>query len=313
MQKLNNIKEFFKEYPLYKDFLYIENYIRTEDGIVDPFDFHGLSFEYFCEEEQTYRTFELNLPLSVKEYYGKLPGNKIPKDFFDNRNHLNYNIHLLGICKSCQKKQADFLISVKSDQEFPDNKDNITKGTIAGFQHIDIIENKQIKVILSKVGVLPEQKVIIDKSVQKYFDRETNNWYYKGVQLYKKNFGIGSFAYFRRIIEKELMNILLDVSTLNSSDPRIKKLIDDYDKNSKISTLYENSFSLLPKSLQTLGSNPFEILYRLTSQGLHNITEQDCLDKADKVHRLLDYVIKKINEEKSELHDMRALLNDLKK
>lgn len=313
MQKLNDIKEFFEKYPLYKEFLYIENYVRNENGIVDPFDFLGLSFEYFCDSEQTYRTFEIDLPVSVKEHYRKLPGDKIPKDFLDEINFLNYNIHLFGICKSCQKKRADFLISVKSNQEFPDNRNNIMSKSSKGFEHIDIVENKNIQVSLTKVGVLPEQKVEVDKSIQKYFDRETNNWYFKGVKLYQQGFGIGSLSYFRRIVEKELMSILSNVSELNSSDPKLKKLVEDFNKNSKISSLYKNSFSLLPKSLQILGDNPFDVLYSLTSEGLHNLTEKESLNKADKIHKLLDYVVKKIYEEQSELQDIREILKDLKK
>lgn len=313
MQKLCDIKNFFKEYPLYKEFLYIENYIRIEKGIVDPFDFQKLSFEYFCEEEQSYKIFEIDLPESIKEYYGKLPGDRIPSDCFDEKNHLNYEIHLLGICKSCQKKQVDFLIKIQSDQEFPVNKDNILRKAKSEHHHIDLIENKNIKVFLTKIGVNPETKVNIDKSIQKYFDRETNNWYFKGVKLYHMGFGIGSLAYFRRIVEKELFHILENIGDLNSSDPKLRKIIDDFDKNSKMSTLYKSSFSLLPKSLQILGDNPFEILYRLTSEGLHDITEQESLSKADKIHKLLDFVMKKINEENSELKDIRNLLNELKK
>ena len=313
MQKLHNIKDFFKEYPLYKEFLYIENYVRNEKGIVDPFDFFQLSFEYFCEEEQTFRTFEIELPESIKDYYGKLPGDRIPKDCFDTNNQLNYDIHLYGICKSCQKKQVDFLIKVQSDQEFPKDKDNVIRKIGNEFKHIDIVEDKKIKVFLTKTGVFPEPNIRIDKSIQKYFDRETNNWYFKGIKLYQNGYGIGSLAYFRRIVEKELLHILENISSLNSSDPKLEKMIEEYDKNSKISTLYKNSFSLLPKSLQILGDNPLEILYRLTSEGLHNITEQESLDKANQIHKLLDFVIKKINEEKSELMDIRDLLKNLKK
>ncbi|WEK71370.1 MAG: hypothetical protein P0Y62_07355 [Candidatus Chryseobacterium colombiense] len=313
MQVLYDIKNFFKEYPLYKEFLYIENYVRTQKGIVDPYDFNQLSFEYFCDEEQTNRTFEIDLLKSTKEYYNKFAGNKIPSDCFDENDHLSYEIHLLGICKSCQKKQVDFLIKVKSDQQFPNDKDNIVGHGKDGVQHIDIIQNKQIKIYLTKVGINPEPKINIDKSIQKYFDRETNNWYFKGIKQYQIGFGIGSLAYFRRIIEKELFHILENISDLNSSDPKLKKIIEEFDKNSKMSTLYNSTFSLLPKSLQILGHNPLEILYRLTSEGLHNISEQESLEKADKIHKLLDFVIKKINEENSELKEIRDLINELKK
>jgi hypothetical protein len=69
----------------------------------------------------------------------------------------------------------------------------------------------------------------------------------------------------------------------------------------------------LPKSLQLLGGNPLEILYNHTSKGLHNLTEQECLDEADSIHKILEYVIIKINEEKSELLEIRNIIKNLKK
>lgn len=313
MQKTNDIKDFLSNYPTYKEFLYIENYVRIEKGIVDPFDFHGISFDYFCEEENSIKTFELKLPVSTAEYYGKFPGDVIHNDFFDNHNRLNYTQHFEGVCKSCQKKQLELIISVYSDQQFPKDKNNIIKIGAGRHQHIDEIENKNIKVYFKKIGISPEPKIEIDKRIQKYFDRETNNWYFKGIKLYHQNFGIGSFAYFRRIIEKELFSILKDISTLSSTDPKLSKLINDYNDSNKISTLYKNSFTLLPKSLQLLGDNPFEILYSHTSKGLHNLTEQECLDEAHNIHKILEYVIRKIYEEKSELLEIRNIIKNLKK
>lgn len=313
MQKENDIKDFLSNYSLYKEFLYIENYVRIEKGIVDPFDFHGISFDYFCEEENSIKTFELKLPIATSEYYEKFPGNKIPVDFFDNLDRLNYTQHFEGICKSCQKKQLELVLSVYSDQKFPKDKNNILKSVDGVYKNIDEFENKKIKVYLKKIGVSPEPKIEVDKRIQKYFDRETNNWYYKGIKLYNQNFGIGSFAYFRRIVEKELFSILKDVSTLSSTDPKLSKVITDYNETSKISTLYKNSFNLLPKSLQLLGDNPFEILYSHTSKGLHNLTEQECLNEADNIHKILEYVIRKVNEEKSELLEIRNIIKNLKK
>lgn len=313
MQKENDIKDFLSNYSLYKEFLYIENYVRIEKGIVDPFDFQGISFDYFCEEENSIKTFQLKLPIATSEYYGKFPADKIHADFFDNLDRLNYTQNFEGICKSCQKKQLELTLSVYSNQKFPKNKDNTLKSVNGVYQNIDEFENKKIKVYLKKIGIYPEPKIEVDKRIQKYFDRETNEWYYKGIKLYNQNFGIGSFAYFRRIVEKELFSILKDVSTLSSTDPKLSKLITDYNETSKISTLYKNSFNLLPKSLQLLGDNPFEILYSHTSKGLHNLTEQECLNEADNIHKILEYVIRKVNEEKSELLEIRNIIKNLKK
>ena len=163
MQKENDIKDFLSNYSLYKEFLYIENYVRIEKGIVDPFDFHGISFDYFCEEENSIKTFELKLPIATSEYYGKFPGDKIPRDFFDNLDRLNYTQHFEGICKSCQKKKLELVLSVYSDQKFPKDKDNILKSVDGVYKNIDEFENKKIKVYLKKIGVSPEPKIEVDK------------------------------------------------------------------------------------------------------------------------------------------------------
>lgn len=309
MQITNKIKDFLSNYPLYKEFLYVENYVRTSGAKIEPFDFKHTSFDYFCNEENSIKTFELKMPIATEQYYGKFASNEIHNDFFDEEGKLDYTQHFDGICKSCQKKQMDLTIQVYSNKEIPRDRDNITfEGT-----HIDIVENKNINVYFKKIGIYPEPEIKIDKRIQKYFDRETNTWFYKGIKLYNSNYGIGSFAYFRRIIEKELFNILQDVSKLPSTDANLKKMIEEYIKTNQISVLYKNSFNLLPKSLQLLGDNPFEILYRLTSKGLHILSEDECLENADKVHKILEYVVLKINEEKSELLEIRNIIKSINK
>lgn len=295
MQDLADLKILFEEYPLSKELLYSGN----SNIPLNPYNFIGLSFEYYCSEEKANKTFEIELPPATKEYYGNLRGDIIPNNLFENGESLNYKIHLNGICKSCKKKQVDFLISIKSDLEYKFNR--------------QVKSIKDLQFTLMKIGVYPELHIDSDKAIQKYFDRETNNWYFKGTQLYSQGYGIGSLSYFRRIVEKELMKILNDVSDLNSSDPKLKALVEKFEKNNQISTLYKDSFSLLPQSLQILGDNPFEVLYKLTSKGLHNMTEEKSLEVASSIHKVLDFVVKKIYEEKSELQEIRKVLKDLKK
>lgn len=313
-QILHNIKSFFSSFPLNKEFLYIENYIRLEDGIIDPIDFCKLSFDYYCVEEDSIKTFELDLPEYSKNHFGNYAEQSIPEEIIDENGILNYNLHLYGICKSCKKKQAEFLISVRSDKKFPTDRQRLYKVIDEETSvQIDVFENKQINVYLTKIAVFPEPKIKIEKYIQKYFDRETNNWYYKGIKSYNEGFGIGSYAYFRRIIEKELIKIFQEISLLPDADSKLNKLISEYKEKNQISTLYNDSFHLLPKSLQLLGENPLKLLYSLTSQGLHNLTEENCLENSDKIHKILNFVIKKIYEEKSELSSIREIIKSIKK
>ena len=135
------------------------------------------------------------------------------------------------------------------------------------------------------------------------------NW----VNALNQNFGIGSFAYFRRIIEKELINIITDIKSLpDSHSVEIERLLVKHNENPKVSTIYDNIFEHLPNSLKALGDNPIKLLYNQTSEGLHSLTEEECLEKANSIFQLLNFVIKKINEERSEIKNLREIIKGLK-
>ena len=77
--------------------------------------------------------------------------------------------------------------------------------------------------------------------------------------------------------------------------------------------IYENIFDYLPSSLKGLGDNPFQLLYKQTSKGLHNLSEKECLERAHNINQLLKFVIRKLNEEKSEILEIRQVIKELKK
>ena len=109
------------------------------------------------------------------------------------------------------------------------------------------------------------------------------------------------------------MNIIEDIKSLPSSHSNeIEKLLKAHKENPKVSTIYENIFSHLPQSLQSLGDNPIKLLWKQTSGGLHSLGEGECLKRAGIILKLLDFVIKKINEEKSDIKSLRESLKDLK-
>ncbi|MBT3547224.1 MAG: hypothetical protein HN487_06000, partial [Flavobacterium sp.] len=78
------------------------------------------------------------------------------------------------------------------------------------------------------------------------------------------------------------------------------------------STIYDNIFQHLPNSLKVLGDNPIKLLYNQTSEGLHSLKESESLEKASKILVLLEFVIKKINEERSEIKDLKDIVKGLK-
>jgi hypothetical protein len=309
---IHKLNIFLQEYPLYREFLAVEKYENYCEGYTNPLDIQGQTFDYYCDLEKDIKTFELIVPEKSRNFWGEKPGHQIPEELFNEEHKLNFIEHFTGICKSCNKNKVEFLLKISSD-------DVVSKSKLPSINRI--IENNKKGIVeikpsiyIQKIGVYPELKPEIDKTISKYFDRETNNWYFKAIKSLNENFGIGSFAYFRRIVEKELIKIINDLSHIESEESNhIKELLEKYNKTEKVYHIYENIFEFLPSSLKGLGDNPFQLLYKQTSKGLHNLSEQECLKRANNINQLLKFVIIKINEEKSEILKIRQVIKDLKK
>jgi len=282
--------------------------VKSKNFVVPP-DFIGQTFEYKCQKEDAYRTFEIELEPSYEPYFGY--DIKIPDDFIIDEK-LNHTFKAICKCKSCKEYHIEFFLHVFSNMPIPRT---LIQGPVSlGFGNNKTEKTeKKATIFIEKVGANPEIKIIPNKAITNYFDRETNIWYFKGINALDKNFGIGAFAYFRRIIEKELIHIIENIKLLpDSHTAEIQKLLDKHNENPKVSTIYENIFEHLPNSLKVLGDNPIKLLYNQTSNGLHSLTEKDCLEKAEKILKLLEFVVKKINEEKSEIKDLKETIKGLK-
>ena len=308
-----SLSEFISEYPLYKEFLAEEKYQISEESFTDPYSFHEESFNHFCEQEKHSTTFQLQLPEESMTFWASQSGAQIPDEAYNEENKLDFIHHFIGVCQSCKQFKIDLLLHIWSDKEIPRKKGYILKfdDETKKYKSVDEIGDDQPKIFIEKIGVYPEKQIYLDKDIKKYFDRESENLYYKAIKSYNETLGIASFAYFRRIIEKELERILNDIAELNGSEHKLKDYIEEYKNSKKAHLIYENLFDLLPKSLQSLGVNPMKFLYKQTSEGLHSTNDKECLEKAGKIDMILKFVIKKISEENSELAKIREAIKGI--
>lgn len=306
---IQDLTEFLGDYPLYKEYEAITNYQRGPEGYTEPFDLHGQTFNYLCPNEKKLKVFELNITTEYGEYWKDTSCSEtIPSEFLDNDGKLDFIHYYEGKCTTCKECNVSFLLHIYTKEAIPQEKVK----TIWTNPKKDPFYNKHISIYIEKVGEYPEKEAQVSKEFTKYFDRESCNWYFKAKKLSYENMGIGAFAYYRRIIEKELIRFMTDISSLKGSSEELKKLIDEYERTNKVHLLYENTYKYLPPSLQGLGKNPLKLLYQQTSQGLHNLSDEECMNRSKRIDSLLEFVVKKINEEMHEVKEIRNLLKDLK-
>ncbi len=283
------MNEFFSNYQLYQKFELSNDYKKDALDYATSLHFKDITFDYHCLEEGVTKTFVTKIDENEMSIFGSLRGDIIPQNNLKN-GMLDYAFKCIGYCQSCKKNQVYFLLHIST---FPTNEER--------------------KIFVEKVGVSPQMKILPKQEVTKFFDRESNKWYYKGINAISDNYGIGSLAYFRRIIEKELIHIIEEIKKLpDAHSLEIQSLLDEHKQQPTVSTIYEKIFQHLPNSLKSLGDNPIKLLYNQTSEGLHSMTEDKAMEKARIILQLLDFVIIKINEERSNIQSLKEAIKFLK-
>ncbi|WP_204346675.1 hypothetical protein [Psychroserpens algicola] len=272
-----DLGEFLSNKPIYSK-------IKLESGFSSANKFDKSTFQYFCEIDESIETFELIV------YHGYMPfrdhlntgGQKHWKnkdDFFSLTQQYK------GICKRCNKYHIDFLLNTYADEE--------------GLH-------------LRKVGQYPPFEITPEKYLLNYFIKEDKENYKKALLLLSQSFGIGAFSYLRRIVENEIIRIIEDLSNLDFPESnQIKDLLETYSKNHQMANLIEGINDYLPNTLKSIGNNPIKVLYSQLSGGIHSFSEDECLEKAQLIDTLLKFVIRKINEENSEIKIAREAMNKL--
>lgn len=169
---------------------------------------------------------------------------------------------------------------------------------------------------IRKIGQCPPWEIDINKSLEKALGKDSE-LYKKGLICESQSYGIGSYAYFRRITENMVDELLNSISTL--IDPNDLKQYQEALEKVKKTRVTEEKIELvqdlLPSSIQPDGINPLKTLHSALSDGLHNKTDEECLALADNIKTTLTYLIDVIrtkNEQANNFTDKMKKLLDKK-
>lgn len=147
-----------------------------------------------------------------------------------------------------------------------------------------------------KVGQYPLPDISIEKDLEKTLGEHAAN-YKKGLICERQGYGIGAYAYYRRIVEDVIDNLL----------DQIHDLLDEKDK-----PIYENALreaqqgivakdkialvkDLIPPELRPDNMNPLGILYETLSEGIHIETDEECLQAATDIREILTQLVEQIS------------------
>jgi len=290
--------DFISNKPLYYKIKAVNGYEKGNFNYTNPLDFVDKAFKFKCPKEKEIQTFRTSIFGSTSMYARDIItiqfAKNVPIYFDKNTKLLDITTHVIGVCQSC-KTEINFLIKSFSDKPWEPKVEGIN-------------------IFIQKIGQYPPFEIEPENIVQKYLTEEDNINYKKALVNLSVSYGIGAYAYFRRIIENEIRRIIKDISEMDfEGTDKIRAALIDYEKDHQMSNLISTINTYLPKSLQELGDNPIKLLYEQLSGGIHTFSESDCLEKAQLINIVLVYVIKKVNEEKYQIRDVKDAMLKLRK
>lgn len=266
----NTVADFLSEYSLYQK---LEIF-----AVYSELDNREIMFEAYCKEDNRNTTFKIESngapTLRHKLNEGGL---------YLSRNascEYEFSIHCSGVCQMCGTFKNEFLITGKSSRD---------KG--------------ELKVHIQKAGQYPAVTIRPDKVLREFMTDEDIEFYQKGKLSLQQNYGIGAYAYFRRILENEILNIANRlIETNDEARTIIGSAVEQYFKNHQTTPLIKSLTPYIPKPLLINNENPILKLYSKLSEGIHGLTEDECTDLAREIEKVLRHVIIEMRNRETKDH-----------
>ncbi len=166
-----------------------------------------------------------------------------------------------------------------------------------------------------KIGQDPPWSISINTKLNKLLGK--NAYLYKyALTCESQSYGLGAIAYYRRLIEEIIDKLLNDILEIipDSKKPDYEKLLLNVKKSKNAQSKIDIVKNEIPEILRSGGLNPLKIIYDNLSVGLHEKTEQDCLQISDELRTSIIFMVEIIlSTQKSKKEFSEKLQKRLKK
>ena len=148
---------------------------------------------------------------------------------------------------------------------------------------------------IEKVGQYPPWSISINKNLAKILGKY-KEIYKKGLINESQGYGIGAFAYYRRIIENIIDELLDSIPELMGEKEK-KEYIEALEKTKTTKDASEKIkliIHVVPEVLKPQGFNPFKMIHEQLSIGIHVESDEACLELAKHLRKALIFIVDNI-------------------
>ena len=165
-----------------------------------------------------------------------------------------------------------------------------------------------------KVGQEPPWSISVDRNLEKILGDQAE-YYRRGLICESQGYGIGAFSYYRRIVEEIIDGLLAEITGLVADEDR-ERYAEALER-AKSTTIAQDKIDLvkdlLPPILRPNGMNPLSTLHRILSEGLHQETDERCIELAMTIREVLVFLVNQVTATKASssrfTESMRKLLD----
>ena len=187
-------------------------------------------------------------------------------------NNLNY-LYVTYQCANCQKTIKVYSLAVK------------------------LFTIEQSQGICCKLGELPPYGPPVPSRLIKLIgpDRDI---FIKGRNCENQGLGIGAFTYYRRVVENQKNRILGEIVKVSEKIGVPQDKIDTLREainETQFRKALEMAKDVMPESLLIDGHSPILLLHRALSQGVHELSDEECLKLASTIRLVLGELSKRLS------------------
>jgi hypothetical protein len=119
----------------------------------------------------------------------------------------------------------------------------------------------------------------------------------KGLINESQGYGIGAFAYYRRIVEVLIGDLLNDILELIPDGKEHQEYRDALEKvkgDVRAEVRIDAIKDLIPAALRPGGTNPLRELHSALSEGLHAQSDEECLEYSSHIRESLTFLVEQV-------------------
>jgi len=279
-------KRFLQEYGLYRKF---KSFVTDEEMFpVSPCP----SLQFYCPTCELERTWNEDTQRRHPVGHAKRQGKCVSTDSAGN---FRFRLAVTYYCSGCEKEEIYFILLFGGN---PSTTANEGQGTSP---------------YVMKIGQYPPWSIEPPKELKAVLG-EYEDLYKRGTICESQGYGIGAFAYYRRIVEDTIDQLLADIANLIEPQEREKyrASLAAIEATIVAEKKIEVVKDMLPSILRPGGINPLQTLHDALSVGIHALDEDDCLALAEGIRQSLAMLCKHIALAKQDMEEYATKITIVK-